>query len=280
MSFIDLHVHTNASDGTWTPTEVVEEAIRKNLSVIAITDHDTTKGIREAMEAAKGQEIIIVPGTEISCFYSGREIHMLGLFLDIESEKLEEHLSQMRENRTERNHRMIDRMREAGIPVTMEQLQFGKPDTVITRAHFARYLVEEGYVKTKDEAFQKYLGIGRPFYLPRTYVDPSTAIQWIHEANGLAFLAHPYLYDLKEVKVRQMIVELKELGLDGLEAYHSSTDQGRTNQLRTYAKEWGLLVSGGSDFHGANKPYVHLGVGKGNLRITDYVYEKIKNRQV
>lgn len=280
MSFIDLHIHTTASDGTFTPSEVVEDALKRRLSVIAITDHDTTMGIKEAIHAAEGHDITIVPGVEISCFYGGREIHMLGLFLDIENGKLEQHLSMMREDRAGRNERMISLMNQAGIPVTLEELKFGEPDTVITRAHFARYLVEKGYVKTKDEAFKKYIGDGCPFYLPRTYIEPETAIAWIHEAGGLAFLAHPYLYDFKEAKVRQMIQDLKSVGLDGLEAYHSSTDQGRTNQLREYAKKWELLVSGGSDFHGENKPYIYLGVGKGNLRITHHVYEKIVNRQV
>lgn len=297
MSFIDLHVHTSASDGTCTPKEVVMDALNRKLSVIAITDHDTTKGIKEALIALQdynmraigfsnndtdnmNEELIVVPGVEISCQYGNREVHMLGLFIDYEDELLNQRLTFMREGRDRRNERMIEMFNDNGIPMTLEDLKFGKEDTVVSRAHFARYLHEYGYVKSREEAFKKYIGDGCPFYLSREYISAETAIEWIHEAGGLAFLAHPYLYGFKEAKVVEMIKELKEAMLDGLEAYHSTTDAGGTNQLREYAKRFGLLVSGGSDFHGANKPYIHLGVGKGNLRITKHVYDKIVNREV
>lgn len=280
MSLIDLHVHTTASDGTFSPKEVVELAVDKNISVMAITDHDTIAGVEEAMDAAKEYPITIVPGVEISCFYENTEIHMLGLFLDWKNETFLERMENMRIRRSNRNEQMIARMNQDGIPVTMEKLLFGEEDTVITRAHFARYLEQEGYVKSKDEAFKKYVGEGCPYYIPREYIPYETAITWIQEAGGIAMLAHPYLYGFKEYKVRQMIQDLKEAGLDGLEAYHSSTNQGQSNLLREYAKRYELLVSGGSDFHGSNKPYIHLAVGKGNLRVTDYIYEKLVKRQV
>lgn len=280
MSFIDLHVHTTASDGTFTPEEVVKLALERQLSVLAITDHDTVSGVEEAILTAKGHDITIVPGVEISCFYDKTEIHMLGLFIDWRNDTFAKNLEEMRERRKDRNERMVLRMNEDGIPVTLEKLQFEGKDTVITRAHFARFLEQEGYVKSKDEAFKKYVGEGCPYYLPREYIPYETAIDWIHEAEGLAILAHPYLYGFKEYKVRKMLEDLKEAGLDGLEAYHSSTNQGQSNLLREYGKRYNLLISGGSDFHGNNKPYVHLGTGKGNLKITDYVYEKLVNRQV
>ncbi len=280
MSFIDLHIHTTASDGTYTPQQVVEDSVKRQLSVIAITDHDTTAGVIEAKEEAKDKEIIVVPGVEISCHYSGREVHMLGLFIDPENEVLKIRLKNMKEERDRRNDRMIALFNDSGIPMNLEALKFGDPDTVVSRAHFARYLHEYGYVKSREEAFKKYIGDGCPFYLTREYISSETAIEWIHEAGGLAFLAHQYLYDFKESKVVQMLKELKSAGLDGLEAYHSTTDQGSTNQLREYAKQMGLMVSGGSDFHGDNKPYIHLGIGKGNLRITHHVYEKILNREI
>lgn len=280
MSFIDLHVHTTASDGTFTPEEVVKLALERQLSVLAITDHDTVSGVEEAIVTAKGHDITIVPGVEISCFYDKTEIHMLGLFIDWRNETFAKNLEEMREHRKDRNERMVVRMNEDGIPVTLEKLQFEGKDTVITRAHFARFLEQEGYAKSKDEAFKKYVREGCPYYLPREYIPYETAIDWIHEAEGLAILAHPYLYGFKEHKVRKMLEDLKEAGLDGLEAYHSSMNQGQSNLLREYGKRYNLLISGGSDFHGNNKPYVHLGTGKGNLKITDYVYEKLVNRQV
>lgn len=299
MSFIDLHIHTTASDGTFSPKEVVEEAVRRGLSVIAITDHDTTQGIPEALEAIEvyyqekdsedcqvnsdeenQEKLILVPGVEISCWYDTREVHMLGLFVDYKDSVFNGRLKGMEQERDRRNDRMIEMFHEAGIPMTLKDLKFGEEDTVVSRAHFARYLEENGYVKSREEAFKKYIGDGCPFYLTRNYISAETAVQWIHEAGGLAFLAHPYLYDFKEEKVRKMLRELKEAGLDGLEAYHSTTDNGRTNQLREYAKDLNLLVSGGSDFHGGNKPYIYMGVGKGNLRITRHVYDKIVKRQI
>lgn len=280
MSFIDLHVHTTESDGTFTPKEVVKLALDRQLSVLAITDHDTVSGVEEAILTAKDHDITIVPGVEISCFYDKTEIHMLGLFIDWKNETFAKNLEEMRERRSNRNERMIALMNADGIPVTLKKLQFEGKDTVITRAHFARFLEQEGYVKSKDEAFKKYVGEGCPYYLPREYIPYETAIDWIHEAEGLAILAHPYLYGFKEHKVKKMLEDLKEAGLDGLEAYHSSANQGQINLLREYGKRYHLLISGGSDFHGNNKPYVHLGTGKGNLKITDYVYEKLMSKQV
>lgn len=285
MSFIDLHVHTTASDGTFTPAEVVEYARKKGLSALAITDHDTIAGIPEALMAAeKNREMVkkneqwpeIVPGVEISCIYEGIEIHMLGLMIDWQDKQFDKRLSDMRKKRESRNERMIERMQKDHIPITMDKLLFGEEDTVITRAHFARFLEQEGYVKSKEEAFQKYVGIGCPYYIPREYISPEKAIGWIQEAKGFAFLAHPYLYGFSESQVRKMIQFLKDKGMNGLEAYHSSASQGQTSQLRQYAAQYGLLVSGGSDFHGSNKADVDLGCGRGGLRITDFVYEKIK----
>lgn len=276
MSFIDLHVHTTASDGTLSPKEVVEYGIQKELSVMAITDHDTIAGIEEAVKTAKGTNLSIVPGVELACIYKGIEIHMLGFFLDWKNDKFARHLSDMREKREKRNEKMIEKMQKGGIAISMDKLIFEEKDTVITRGHFARFLEAEGYVKSKQEAFDRYIGIGCPYYLPREYIDPVDAISWIHEAGGLAFLAHPYLYGFTEGEVKKMLSFLKATGLDGLEAYHSSTSQGQVTMLRQYAKEMKLMVSGGSDFHGSNKPDVDLGCGKGNLRITHYIYEKIK----
>lgn len=279
MSFIDLHVHTTASDGTFSPKEVVEYGLEKGLSVMAITDHDTIAGIEEAVKTAEETDLLIVPGVELACIYKGIEIHMLGLFLDWKDEKFARHLLDMREKRENRNQKMIENMQKGGIDISMDKLIFEDADTVITRGHFARFLEAEGYVKSKKEAFDRYIGIGCPYYLPREYIDPVDAIDWIHEAGGLAFLAHPYLYGFSEGEVKKMLLTLKEAGLDGLEAYHSSSSQGQTNVLRQYGKEMELMVSGGSDFHGSNKPDVDLGCGKGNLRITHYIYEKIKNRE-
>lgn len=278
MGFIDLHVHTTASDGTLSPTEVVTYAAQKELSVIAITDHDTVGGISEAINAAKQikQAPVIVPGVEISCLLKTEEIHILGLMLQWEDENLNQTLASMREKRDSRNERMVERMRKDGIPITMEKLIFEDEDTVITRAHFARFLEQEGYVKTKNEAFEKYIGKNCPYFIPREYLTPQEAISLIHHAGGIAMLAHAFLYGFTQSQVGLMLGYLKPLGLDGLEAYHSSHTQGQIQMLRQYAADHNLLVSGGSDFHGSNKPDIELGSGRGSLRITDAVYRKIE----
>ncbi|MGN0465722.1 MAG: PHP domain-containing protein [Lachnospiraceae bacterium] len=276
MSFIDLHVHSNASDGTLTPTEVVNLAKEKKLTAIALTDHDTMEGVKEATEAAKGSELEIISGVEISCEYKEKEIHILGLFVDIDCEELLYGLDICRKKRDERNEKMLLNFQKAGILMTMEELDGGNPNAVITRAHFARYLVEHGYVKKKDDAFKKYLGKKCSFYVPREYMKPEKAIQLIKKAGGLSFLAHAYLYKMSDKEIEQMVEQLISYGLDGIEVYHSSHNICESRKLQALAKKKGLLISGGSDFHGTNKPDIDLSVGRGNLRLPHYILEDIK----
>lgn len=279
MSFIDLHVHSNASDGTLTPIEIVKLAKEKRLTAIALTDHDTMQGVREAKEAVKGSELEIISGVEISCEYREKEIHILGLFLDTDCEELLCDLSKYREKRDERNKKMVSNFQRAGIPMTIEELNEGNPNVVITRAHFARYLVDHGYVKKKDDAFKKYLGKKCFFYETREYMKPKRAIELIKKAGGLSFLAHAYLYKMSDREIEQMIEELMSYGLDGLEVYHSSHNACESRKLQALAKKNKLLISGGSDFHGANKPDIDLSIGRGNLRLPHYILEDIKKSE-
>lgn len=279
MSFIDLHVHSSASDGTLTPEEIVALAKEKKITAIALTDHDTMEGVKKAKRAAVGSELEVISGIEISCEYQGREIHILGLFLEEDCEELLSDLAYYRAKRDERNEKMISNFQKAGIPMTMEELNRGDANAVITRAHFARYLVEHGYVKKKDDAFKKYLGKKCSFYETREYITPKRAIELIRKAKGLSFLAHAYLYKMSDKEIKQMVEELISYGLDGLEVYHSSHNICESRKLLALAKEKGLLVSGGSDFHGANKPDIDLSVGRGNLRLPHYILEEIKNSE-
>lgn len=279
MDFIDLHVHSNASDGTLTPTEIVNLAKEKGLTAIALTDHDTMQGVSEASKAARGSNLEIIQGVEISCEYKKKEIHILGLFLDRDCEELLSKLAYYREKRDERNKKMISNFQKAGIPMTMEELSQGDSNAVITRAHFARYLVEHGYVRKKDEAFKKYLGKKCSFYETREYIKPQMAIELIKKARGLSFLAHAYLYKMSDKEIEQMVEELVSYGLDGLEVYHSSHNICESRKLLALAKKKKLLVSGGSDFHGANKPDIDLSVGRGNLRLPHYILEDMKKSE-
>lgn len=279
MSWIDLHIHSTASDGTYTPTEIVERAKEKQLTAIALTDHDTVQGVSEAKKAA-GDDLEVIAGVEISCEYKQKgiqkEIHILGLFLDTTCEELLTQLDMNRKKRDERNERMVQKFQDAGISMTMEQLNDNNPDVVVTRAHFAKYLVEHGYVKTKNDAFKKYIGKKCKFYEPRQFMDSKWAIDLIKKAGGLSFLAHAYLYKLSDKETKAMIQKLKGEGLDGIEVYHSSHNANQSSKLRAIASKEHMLISGGSDFHGDNKPDIDLSVGRGNLRLSHYILDTIK----
>lgn len=276
MRYIDLHVHSNASDGTFTPTEVVNLAIEKNLAAIALSDHDTVAGVPEAIQAAKGSDLEVIPATELSCYYQGIEIHILGLYVDYQNPDFLTELERLEQARFQRNLDMIDLFQKDGIDITLEELQSGNPDSIITRAHFARVLVQKGICKDKNTAFERYVGVGCPYYLPKPQVTPEQSLPLISKAGGIPILAHPMLYHLGYPQVEELIQYLLPLGLKGLEAYHSSNYAAQSNKLRSLAIKYHLVVSGGSDFHGANKPDIDLGTGRGGLRVTTHILEQLK----
>lgn len=272
MDYIDLHVHSNASDGTLTPNEVVERAIQKGLSAIALTDHDTIDGVEEAMNAAKlaakqDKQIRIIAGTELSVAYKNRDIHILGLFLDIHQREFQDFLNIAKEGRVNRNRKMVENLRNAGINITMDDLLKDNHEAVITRAHFAKYLVATGVVKTKEDAFRRFLDSSTPYYVARTFFSPEDAIRMIHSAGGIASLAHPLLYKYNRNEVEKLVIYLKSFGLDALETYYSSHTDADEYFVRNLARRQGLLMTGGSDFHGANKPDIELGTGRGRLKV-------------
>jgi predicted metal-dependent phosphoesterase TrpH len=283
MKYIDLHVHSNASDGTLSPTEVVRLAAKKQLAAIALTDHDTLAGLPEAFNEAdnlkkEGTLIEIVSGTEISVSYRKKDIHILGLFVDTNSGQLYDSLEQARLRREERNHKMTANLRTAGIDITVEKLKETEGDAVLTRAHFAKYMVEHGYVKTNQDAFIKYLHDDSPYYVPREYLSPGEAISLIHSAGGLAVIAHPLLYKFTLPEVEAMVAALKDLGLDGVETIYSANTGFDEGHVRRIANKYNLAMTGGSDFHGKNKPDIQLGTGRGNLKIPYDILDKLKAR--
>lgn len=280
MRYIDLHVHSNASDGTLTPTEVVKLAVQKNLAAIALSDHDTVKGVEEAIQAAKGTDLEVIPSTELSCYYQGIEIHILGLYVNHKDHTFLAELKQLEQARFQRNLDMIELFRKDGIDISLEDLQAGNPHSIITRAHFARVLMQKGICKDKNTAFEHYLGTGCPYYLPKPQVTPEHSLPLIIHAGGIPILAHPMLYHMGWEQVESLIQYLIPLGLKGIEAYHSSSYIQQSDRLRALAQKYNLLVSGGSDFHGANKPDIDLGTGRGGLRVTEHILEEIKKQTV
>lgn len=273
---IDLHTHSTESDGTLTPQELMQLASDIGLSAIALTDHDTVGGLSKAKPVAESLGIELVPGIELSTDYNGTEVHMLGFYIDDTNPAFLKKLQEFIDSRNLRNEKMAFLLQKEGFSITLEDLYREYPDSVITRAHFARYLVEHGYVKDRDTVFRKYLGDNCRCYVPREKITPFEAIDLIHLGGGLAFFAHPVLCHMNHDRLRFFVRDLKEAGLTGMEAVYSMNSPGDERNMKKLAQAFDLLISGGSDFHGENKPYIHLGTGKGNLRIPDSILDAIK----
>jgi hypothetical protein len=261
--YADLHTHTTASDGTLTPTELVRAARERGLSLLAITDHDTTAGVAEARRAAAGDgaAVRIVPGVELSAEGPPGKCHLLGLGIDPDDETLREALARLSGDRQTRNARMAERLRALGVPLTLDEVAAVAPAGAnVGRPHFAQALVEKGIVVTLKEAFDRFLGDGAPAYVAKAVLSPADAIALIHGAGGRAFVAHPGLLRLREHETHEgRLRDLQALGMDGVEAYYGAHAPAQTERFLRLARKLGLLVTGGSDFHGANKPEVLLG---------------------
>lgn len=267
--FIDLHTHSCVSDGTDTPTELVEYAVKKGLAALALTDHDTVDGVEEALRAAEGTDLLLIPGVELSAEYRGRDIHILGLCLNYRSEKFLSYLQEFKRARDARNVKMAERLTAHKLPVTVEELKEEYGEAVLTRAHFAKLLKKKGYVQSYEEAFLRFLGDDKPCYVPRERITPEEAVKLIHEAEGIAVLAHPLLYHMGMDELDELVKRLKTGGLDGLEAIYSMNKGRYERRMRELADKYGLLITGGSDYHGATKPHIDLGTGQGNLRVPE-----------
>lgn len=273
---VDLHTHTTASDGTFSPAQLVAYAVEKGLSALAVTDHDTIAGLKEALEASQGTGLEVIPGIEFSTEYKGKDIHIVGLNIDFENPFFVEKLERFIDSRNVRNEKMCELLTEKGLPVTIKQLKERFPDSVITRAHFARFLLEQGYIGQLETAFNKYIGDNGPCYVPREKVNPVQAIRLILEAKGIPVLAHPILYKLPAKELEELVAYLAKHGLMGIEAIYSTYNRADEALIRQLAKKYNLSISGGSDFHGKNKPYIDLGVGRGNLKVPDEVWANLK----
>ena len=259
MREIDLHVHSSASDGTLSPKELVKLAKQQGLRAIAITDHDTASGYTEAMQAGEELGIEIVPGIEISTKYSG-PIHILGYYIDPQSPELLPVLNWVVEDRDRRNRKMAQLMADDGLPVSYEAMQqrFGK---VIGRPHFGQILVELGLAESVNDAFDRFIEKGQKYYMPRSFLSVESSIELICHAGGIAVLAHPFQYKRDDKGLRELIEHCMESGLKGMECFYSGYSEEQCAYLCSLADEYGLIKTGGSDFHGSNKPHISLGTG-------------------
>lgn len=274
---IDLHTHSNKSDGTLTPTEIIKLAKLKNLKALALTDHDTIDGLYEASTQAKISNIEFINGIEISSKIKNLEIHILGLFIDPNNLELKEYTYNLQNNRKIRNKKILEKLLYNDININYENMVQKYNTNLITRIHFANEIIKQGYAKNKKEAFNKYLGEKGKAYIPFEEINCKDAISIIHKSNGIAILAHPFSYKLNFQKTEELILSLKEeYKLDGIEAIYTSHRYDEEWFLRNLSRKYNLKISGGSDFHGNNKPTIYIGCGFGNLKINDTILENLK----
>ena len=275
---IDLHVHTTASDGQYTPSQIIEMAAEKNINTIAITDHDTVAGLEEGAKAAKKSNITFVPGTELNISYPTGEFHLLGLGFKKISPSLTELLDTLVKNREIRNLQIIEKMREGGVELTLEEMQADFPDTVLGRPHFAAELVKKKVVKTRQQAFDRYLAKGRPWYVARVGSNLDEAIVAIKESGGIPVIAHPMSLYLSWGKLPDALQNFYERGVMGMEAFHPGARVTECLRLEELAQKIGYFVTAGSDFHGEKiRADRKLGHTCGGRKIEDETWEKIKD---
>lgn len=246
---VDLHSHTTASDGLFSPTEIVRLARQNGLKAVAITDHDIVSGIDEAIHEGKKLGIEVIPGVEISTLWKGKEIHMLGLFIDYKDQNLLEKLEKQRDVRHRRNQLMIEKLNQLGISITMEEVEAKKRGNStkrnLGRPHIAEVLIEKGIVRTMDEAFDQYLGHDGKAYVTPERITPFEAIEWIHQSRGAAVIAHPGIYEQDD-----LIPLLVKKGLDGIEVNHPDHSDEDRKRYKVLAEDFKLIMTAGSDFHG------------------------------
>ncbi len=273
--WIDLHTHSTASDGSMRPAELVRYARETGLAAIALTDHDSMGGVEEAIEEGKKTGVEVVAGVEIGVEFKP-EMHMLGYFFGDSYENIREVLEELRQNREKRNPQIVEKLNEMGFAITMEEVREAAGGNVIGRPHIAKVLVDKGYAASVGEVFDKYLSAGRPAYFKKDRLTPGQGMQEILKAGGVPVLAHPLYLERDWEQLDELLAQLKQEGLKGLEVYYTDHSEEDIVQYRRLAEKHGLVMTGGSDFHGSFKPDIDLGKGRGNLKVPYELLEKLK----
>ena len=274
---IDLHVHTTASDGQYTPSQIIQKASEKNIKVIAITDHDTTAGLKEALEEGKKLGVTVVPGIELNITFPTGEFHLLGHGLKEPSKSLINIVENVIKNRNDRNLQIIEKMNADGVPLTIEEITNDYPDTVIGRPHFAAELVKLKVVKTRQQAFDQYLARGRKWYVPRICTNLDEAIVAIRDSGGVPVLAHPMSLYLSWGRLPDFLKDCYEKGIVGIEAFHPGARVTECLRLEELGRKLGFIITAGSDFHGEKiRADRKLGHSCGGKKIEDkYYFEEL-----
>ena len=280
MREIDLHVHTNISDGSETPAETVKYARSLGLRAIAVTDHDSINGVAEAQKAGKECGLEVVAGMELGCGWYGREVHMLGYDLDIRSKKLPPVLDWIVRDRDERNRKMVDMLARDGLFIDLDELQAKHPGSTIGRPHFALCLVEAGVAENVQDAFERFLDPGCKYYIRRHFLSVEDAAELIRSAGGKPVIAHPRQYKLTPERFTELMERARACGVAGLECYYSGYDAQTVAQYLAAAEQYGFCPTAGSDWHGKNKPHIHLGSGmNGELAAPYELLEKLRDHE-
>ena len=275
--YCDLHMHSVFSDGTDTPESLIQKAGQQGLGAIALCDHNTVSGLPKFLEAARSSSVLAVPGVEFSTEYNGKELHILGLFI---KEKyygeIRELLAASEKRKEESNLDLIHNLGKDGYLLDYEKIKSERPDGRVNRAHIAAELTKSGYTSSIDEAFDRLLGKKHGYYHPAKRLDSLEMIAFLKSIGAAAVWAHPFFNMKTEKEVQEFIDAAKPCGLDGMETIYSTYSQETERLAMEIAQRNGLLQSGGSDYHGKNKPDIEMGTGRGNLRIPMEFYEKLK----
>jgi predicted metal-dependent phosphoesterase TrpH len=282
----DLHIHSSASDGTQTPAQILALSIERQLGAIALTDHDTIAGAKELLAANIPSSIKFLTGVEISAtpppsFRCPGSFHILGYDIDLEDPSLNQTLNTLQDARKNRNPQIIARLNALGIDISLTAVQQEAADSQLGRPHIARVMIKNGFTRSIDEAFDKYLGKGKPAYVDKYRLSSSQAISLISAAGGIPVLAHPSLLETDSPQeLERLLTTLKDMGLKGIEVYYPSHSPVQTAIYARLAIRHRLLQTGGTDFHGNLKPDIQIGTGRGNLLVPLELYEKLINRIV
>jgi predicted metal-dependent phosphoesterase TrpH len=277
MGNVDLHLHTTASDGVLSPSEIVRYAKAKGLQAIAITDHDTIEGCEEGLLEGERIGFEVIPGIEISAEYSPGSMHILGFFLDIHHPLLNDRLEYLQKARAERNPKMVAKLNQLGIEVTYEEVLKASGGGQVGRPHFANVLLEKKVVKSFQEAFDRFLKKGAPAYVDKFRFTSKEALHFIHEAGGVTVLAHPNTLGVSRYsELEKLILQLVDEGLQGIEVYYPEHSSTEVAQYKTLADRCHLLSTGGTDYHGIEKNELDIGIGRGEMQLPYSIVEKIK----
>ena len=272
---VDLHLHSNCSDGSLTPQEIVTGAVAAGLTAMALTDHDTLEGLAAAAASARQQSIQFVGGTELSVLWREQSMHMLVYFLDPEPGPLQDRMEELRQSRPQRNHQIAARLQGLGLSVTIEEVVAEAGGGVTGRPHFAGVLIRKGYVANVPEAFDRYLAAGRPGYVDRQRLTAREAIELSRKSGAVPVIAHPHTLNLRAEEFASGFGELVEIGLGGIEAYYGEYTPQMRSRIAAICSDLGIVATGGSDYHGRYKPHLEIGTGKGDLRVPDEAFASL-----